>query len=178
MFKRIVFLVISGLFIMGCESSSESKTVYQEVLSYKTPCIGVEQMLCLTSTNATTGNIELFYGAIEGFEFVWGHSYQLNVLEIKIANPPADGANIKYRLENVISSQEDEVGTRYEYVLVELLENTFTQEAGNYYFLNQPFECHVAVDCDSLVNINNSGGLVNIYFGYLGGGKISLLHWD
>jgi len=63
----------------------------------------------------------------------------------------------------------------YEYKLIALLEDTFSKYAGVYYFLYQPFECGTEGDCDDLLALNKSGGLVNLFFEYIGDGKISLI---
>ena len=96
----------------------------------------------------------------------------------EIENPPADRASYKYELVEVISDIEDIAEYSYEYKRVELLNNTFTKEDDIYYFLGQPFECQVNTDCDGLVNLNNSGGLVNLLFEYLGNGQIVLVQWS
>ena len=97
----------------------------------------------------------------------------------ELSNPPADGSSLKYELQQIVSDDEDTIGTNYEYELVELLDSTFTKDLdGKYYFLEQPFTCSTTVDCDTLVNLNNSGGLVNVTFEYSGNGKIVLTQWN
>lgn len=144
-----------------------------EFLSYKAPCYGISQRLCLI----TTSN-EFFYDPIEGFDFVWGHAYELSLIETAIENPLADASSLQYELEEIISDSEDSVGEMYEYERVELLDFTFTKESGVYYFLGQSFSCQENVDCDGLISMNNSGGSVNVVFEYVGNGEISLVQWN
>jgi len=142
-------------------------------LSFKAPCFSLFQQLCLQQG----GNLN-FFDPIEGFDFVWGHAYELSVKVSTIDNPLADGSSFKYELAETISDSEDSVGSRYEYERVELLDFTFTNESGVYYFLGQPFICDASVDCDGLISINNSGGLVNVVFEYIGDGEIQLVQWN
>lgn len=171
-------MLISCTFLTSCDDSTESKTEELEVLSYRTPCFRMFQTLCFVTKNSDKGVEESFSNTIEGFNFIWGHTYQLSLKVSDIKNPPADGSSVKYELKAIISDTEDSIGTNYEYKLVELLDRTFTKESDTYYFLGQSFECQVGVDCDGLVNLNNSGGLVNLVFEYIGNGKISLVQWN
>ncbi|MGS0497134.1 DUF4377 domain-containing protein [Pseudoalteromonas mariniglutinosa] len=174
---RIVILLITCLLIISCDDDNDTSSLDTKTFaSHKTPCVGVSQQLCLIIQDDDVGSY--FYDSIEGFDFVWGHTYQLSLKITDIINPPADASSLQYSIENVISDIEDNVGTRYEYSLVELLEWTFTKESGVYYFLGQPFECQTGVDCDGLVNLNNSGGLVNVTFEYIGDGQITLVQWN
>jgi hypothetical protein len=178
MHARIVILLISCLFIISCDDSETINTESMDLLSYKTPCQGITQLLCLVTHDSDNDVNSFFYDSIEEFNFVWGHTYQLSVKITEISNPPADGSSLKYELKEIISDIEDNIETSYNYELVELLDFTLTMESNVYYFLGQPFECKVDVDCDSLVNLNNSGGLINVYFEYIGEGKIMLVEWN
>lgn len=142
-------------------------------LSYKAPCYGIIQRLCLV-----TGGNEFFYEPIDGFDFVWGHTYELSLIETTLENPPQDASSSQYELEKIISDSEDSIGNKYEYERVVLLDYTFTKESGVYYFLGQSFSCQENVDCDGLVSINNSGGSVNVIFEYIGNGEILLVQWN
>lgn len=179
MSTRIVFLLLSSLFVMSCGDSNESKNESIELLSYKAPCFGVAQKLCLIEYDRSNASQSYFYDSIDGFDFVWGHRYQLSVKVTELSNPPTDGSSLKYELQQIVSDIEDAIGTNYEYELVELLDNTFTKDPdGKYYFLEQPFMCDASVDCDALVNLNDSGGLVNVTFEYSGNGEITLIQWN
>lgn len=45
----------------------------------------------------------LAFGGIEGFDYVHGHEYELEVRKTTLANPPADASNITYVLIKIIS---------------------------------------------------------------------------
>ncbi len=180
MFERIIVLLLISFLVASCSdnnSSSESTTETLILLSKKVPCFGVSQRLCNVALN-TDGIEELFFDPVNGFGFMWGHSYKLLVNVSNVDDPPEDGSTLKYDLKEINSNIEDSIGTGYRYELVELLNNTFTSEGDVYYFLGQPFECSNSIDCNGLISLNNSGGLVNVTFNYLGDGKIMLNQWD
>ncbi|MDX1391545.1 MAG: DUF4377 domain-containing protein [Rheinheimera sp.] len=163
-------------FVIAACNDDDSKTETIELLSYKNPCVFMTQSLC--NVEKTASDIGNFYSEINGFDFLWGHSYKLAVRVTKVGNPAADAPDRVYDLIKVLQHSEDSIGTRYEYPLVELLFLTFTKETDKYYFLGHPFECAAGVDCDALVSLNNTGGLVNVVFEYIGNGKIALVYWD
>ena len=193
MLKRIFIILISLIFTTACEKGNNTKTEEMTILSYKTPCSGLRQRLCYLVKSNNADETTLFYNSIENFEFSWGHTYQISVLVTEIKNPPADASSVKYQLKQLVSDVEDDIGQTYKYELVELLDQTLTQDLDNqhldnqnlnnqdskiYYFLFQPFECSAEIDCDGLVNMNNTGGLVNVTFEYLGEGKVILTDWN
>jgi hypothetical protein len=180
MFNGIALLLICILIVScGGNSPSEIEEIEEiEFMSHKYPCFGMFQRLCLITINADADADGNFYNSIEGFNFVWGHSYNLSAIATEIKNPPADGSSIEYVLKEITSDIEDDIGTTYEYRLIELLDNTFTKEANVYYFLGQPFECLPDAKCDTLIGLNNSGGLVNVDFEYRGNGAIMLTQWN
>ena len=61
---RIVILLISCFFIISCDDSEKSKTKNVEFFSYKTPCTGVFQKLCLVTHNTDKDVNEFFYDSI------------------------------------------------------------------------------------------------------------------
>lgn len=185
MFTRIAVSVIFSGFLASCSSDSDTGSADNmnggtdsdfesiEILSFKLPCFGVSQRLCLQ-----TGDNGFFYDSIEGFDFVWGHTYELSVEVSEVEEVEEDASSLRYELSEVVSDAEDSIGTTYDYERVSMLESTFTREADVYQFLAQPFTCAVDVDCDGLVNLNNSGGMVNVTFEYIGNGEISLVQWN
>lgn len=173
---RSVTYAIVSILLVSCGSSDDSSTEELSLLSYKQPCFTVGQGLCNIEKSADGQS--LFYNQIDGFSYIWGHRYDLKVRISVNSNLVADGSSHRYELIQVLSDTEDAVGTEYKYNLVELMDNTFVKRDGEYYFLEQPFACAAAVNCDALVDLNNSGGLVNLEFEYIGQGKISLKSWN
>lgn len=66
-------------------------------------CTGVGPMECLQVSYTEDGQPELFYSPIEGFEFVEGTTYVIDVRVSEVASPPADGSSLKYALVEVVS---------------------------------------------------------------------------
>lgn len=166
--------------LAGCGESDESterKTF--SIQSQKVICEGVSQQLCLS----VSGQNDLtaffpFYENIDGFTYQWGHSYALTVEVSKIENPPADRSEKRYTLVSVSSDYTDNSGTQYSYSEVELKQNTFTKNSQGYVFLGQPFTCTQTYECDILVSMSGSGGILDVLiFSYIGDGKIQLESW-
>lgn len=72
-----------------------------EVAPTKVDCVGVAPMKCL-QVREVGGTWKNFYSAIEGFEFVEGYRYRLQVNVEKVANAPADASNLRYKLVRVL----------------------------------------------------------------------------
>lgn len=66
-------------------------------------CTGVGPMECMQVAYTEDGEPELFYSGIEGFEFVEGTSYVIDVQVSEVASPPADGSSLSYTLVQVVS---------------------------------------------------------------------------
>ena len=66
-------------------------------------CTGVGPMECMQVSYTEDGAPELFYSAIEGFEFVEGTSYVIDVQVTDVPSPPADGSSLAYSLVEVVS---------------------------------------------------------------------------
>lgn len=82
----------------------ETKTLW--VGHYRVDCVGVGQQKCLLVREYEFDDWQLYYGRIEGFDFVEGYAYQLLVVEERIDNPPADGSSIRYKLIEVVDRLE------------------------------------------------------------------------
>ena len=75
--------------------------VILEVAPTKADCVGVAPMKCLL-VRQNGGDWRNFYAPIEGFDWVEGSRYRLQVKVSKIANPPADASSIRYQLVRVL----------------------------------------------------------------------------
>lgn len=170
--------------IAACGSDSGQKSTEgrrQEtfhVVSYRTPCMGVAQRLCLMLEETATGSRSFFYDNIQGFEFIWGHTYELVVNVSPVENPLADGSSSRYELVNITSDIEDSMESTYSFERVDMLEATITKQADRYYFLGQAFTCAREVNCDDLVLLSTTGGMVDLVFSYTGNGQIQLDQWQ
>ncbi|MCU7371041.1 hypothetical protein PEC18_09205 [Paucibacter sp. O1-1] len=107
-----------------------------------------------------------------------GYTYELTVEVNEDGSPSADASSKQYSLVSINSSVEDELGVEYVIDNVELLDSTIHMNDGEYFFLSQSFECEDTALCESLLNMNNSGGIVTITFKYMGNGVINLISWN
>lgn len=69
-------------------------------------CQGEAPMKCLQVRAAESEEWRNLYAPIEGFEHEAGHAYELRVEVTQVANPPADGSSLRYRLLEVVSKQK------------------------------------------------------------------------
>jgi Domain of unknown function (DUF4377) len=86
-----------------------------EVSHYKQPCKTLVTAFCLVSRKSEAHPWRL-QDWIDGFTPVWGVSARLRVRVRRIANPPADGSSMEYRLEEVLSTTPAPPGTEFELV--------------------------------------------------------------
>lgn len=76
------------------------KTIW--VAHFRADCVGVGPRKCLLVKEEQFSPWELYYGEIEGFEYLEGYAYHLRVSEERVADPSADGSAIRLRLLEVI----------------------------------------------------------------------------
>jgi hypothetical protein len=86
-----------------------------EVGHHKQPCRTLVTAFCLVSRRSEAHPWRL-QDWIDGFMPVWGMSARLRVQVRQIANPPADGSSLEYRLEEVLSTTPAPPGTEFELV--------------------------------------------------------------
>lgn len=84
-------------------SDGTEKTLF--VAAERKPCTGVAPMECLQVREAADRPWQYFYSEIEGFTHEPGYTYELRVLEQKVAAPPADGSSLHWRLLRVVSKR-------------------------------------------------------------------------
>lgn len=102
----LTVVVLSGA--CGSSDASSSTGSAEEVVRMwiepeLAECTGVGPMECLQVSYTDGGETELFYSTIEGFEFVEGTSYVIDVKVTTVASPPADGSSLAYSLVGVVS---------------------------------------------------------------------------
>jgi hypothetical protein len=71
-------------------------------------CEGEGPMKCMRVRASEAEDWTLFYDSIEGFDYQEGQRYQLRVEVRDVANPPADGSSLRYRLLEVVSKTKAE----------------------------------------------------------------------
>ena len=65
-------------------------------------CIGEARQKCMQVADAEDGEYLYFYDAIEGFTFVEGTSYVIDVRIDEVEDPPADGSSLAYTLLQIV----------------------------------------------------------------------------
>lgn len=97
-------LLGSLLLATGCAGIlTPEDTLVMEVAEARVPCTGVGPMECLLVRSGQDPEPRLFYGEIEGFNFQEGYRHSLVVARRTVANPPADGSSLAYRLKRIES---------------------------------------------------------------------------
>ncbi len=157
------------------------------VASSKAVCQGVMQQLCL-QVRASNGQgadeqrssgegYEFLYDGIAGFEFIWGHSYQLQIAMEPQKGAPQDAATMERRLVKVRGDKEDPAGAEYTYSGIALNPYTVTFDQGQYRFLGQAFVCRDQKSCKALAKAHKTSPQADLVFSYLGNGDIELVSW-
>ena len=67
-------------------------------------CVGVAPQKCMQWKATPEGEYRLFYGDVQGFNYVPGYEYEIKVRVEPVANPPADAPAYSYSLVDVVSS--------------------------------------------------------------------------
>ncbi len=98
--KQLNFILILFM-VLSCNSTRKSVTL--TVASQQVDCQGEGIQKCLLIKREKQKDWEYFYNEIEGFTYESGFEYVLEIEEESIANPPADGSSIKYKLVKQIS---------------------------------------------------------------------------
>ncbi|MEX1221540.1 MAG: DUF4377 domain-containing protein [Idiomarina sp.] len=179
---RSLSLALITTYLLGCGSSDDSTeytvTVAPQPVYYG---LGLQFTPPIVGLGTTQEGQTIFAERIIGFDHEFGTSYELRVLEKEVDTEGyADASSVSIELIEIISSQADPVGTNYVYSEVELSGSPFYNKTeGVYGFYQYEFLCADNVDCDGLVDISDSGGLVEIEFEYTGGDvPVTLVRWN
>jgi len=186
--KNNVFTLVYfslSIFLIGCNlSSSNSSSNNNATAEYQfterlTLYTGGKPMMCSVTTNDYSGTAGLCHrdlfdvngktittqSSIGDFKLKMGVSYELVVDRYDYIEPDEDSSSYFLKLVEVKSEQQDELGSRYSYEDLHLYSDIFYKVAegvfgsGHYQFL-----CGPKTDCDTLVNMANSGGIINVEF--------------
>lgn len=168
--------------IVGCDlGSSENEKITVTVDSTPQLCPPTLDYatLCNPSMVDSFGEYHAI-NAIIDFEYSFGTEYELLLEVIEIDNPPADTYGAEYRVLRTIREEQDPVGTTYLYEQVSLTNNAFVFVREGVYAL-PPYEvlCAEDVDCDTLVDMANSGGVISVELTMTGGETpITVTNWN
>lgn len=132
------FIITMLLFLASCASQKELTTNSYNmwVKGVKVDCTGVGPMKCFQvqkSDKIIPGKWQIFYGNIEGFQFIGGNLYKIRVSEQKIPKMevPADGSSLKYKLVEVLESLPDPIFELHDIWVLDAIENKSIQSPGN-----------------------------------------------
>ncbi|MCS5489060.1 DUF4377 domain-containing protein [Algoriphagus limi] len=109
--KNLLFLAISFLLLIACQSQPEGTVETWWINSAKVECTGVGPQTCyqiFKGEELDRQNWQLFYDQIEGFDYEPGNLYKIKVLVSDKAEPiPADASSKVYKLLELIQKLTD-----------------------------------------------------------------------
>lgn len=110
--KAIILLLISTVLgTVSCDNQTDENTEVWWINSSKTDCVGVGPMSCLQiqkGNEIESGNWELFYSEIQGFDYEPGNIYQIKVKVRDKTDPiPADASSKEYELVEILGKEMD-----------------------------------------------------------------------
>jgi|TARA_B110000285_G_scaffold185695_1_gene210736 hypothetical protein len=106
-FKKILILLFIS--IQACSEDTPEENVIRtkiRVNFYTELCTGIILQQCyLIQENDNIGgnDWQLFYDLIEGFDYVPGYIYDLDVSINEVDDPPADTSSLRYTLNRILS---------------------------------------------------------------------------
>lgn len=112
-------MLLAGMLMVSCslDNDGEPKDVVKEIMMSVSHETGITYNLFDTNAEypiecmlvkevGGDGRWQpLTFGAIEGFTYEKGHSYELRVRKTILANPPADGSNCRYKLIKILDDR-------------------------------------------------------------------------
>jgi len=164
--NKILLASICTLFLSACGGSSDDTIVYAVSVPSQPEYFDTavfNDTLPLNAKATGKDGPDTRANGIAGFSHRFGTQYEL---EISRTETEINGTYAPvYRLISVISEKRDEVGTVYTFPNVHLYSRPiYIDASGKYRFSPYEFLCAENIDCDALVNIADSGGIVSIEF--------------
>jgi hypothetical protein len=101
--RRLTLAALLGAAACSSSTAPAERVVRLEIAERRVPCVGVGPRECLQVRPQPDAPWQLFYDHIEGFTYEPGFRYVLSVARRGVANPPADGSSLAYRLLRVVS---------------------------------------------------------------------------
>lgn len=80
---------------------------------YRDPCHGSFPQLCYRLATATSTQVSWMYDGVEGFDYQWGHGYELAVHTVRVPDPPQDGSSIRIILDRIVSDTPVAPGSHF-----------------------------------------------------------------
>lgn len=104
--RKLILALFAFFMIVSC--SGKKDTILLTVASKQADCMGVAPQKCLLIKSKEDPDWTFFYSNIEGFNYVPGYEYVLEVKKEKIDNPPADRSAFVYKLVKEVSKTAKE----------------------------------------------------------------------
>lgn len=101
--KIILTICILNLFISSVLSQSKYDTLY--IANHKASCVGVAPQECFLIKNSEDEEWKFHYSNIEGFDFIPGNEYIIEVEKLYVATQAADAPSFYYNLINILKSE-------------------------------------------------------------------------
>jgi hypothetical protein len=117
---RYFFVWLALLALVACSGTSptqSAKAMKWKIDHYKVPCVGEGIFLCYLLTREG-GEREYFYDEIEGFDYEWGYTYEIEVVQSPVKQPMADASSFSYHLKQQLSKEKVSPETTFELPLV------------------------------------------------------------
>jgi hypothetical protein len=113
--KNLIFFVILCL-AAACASDDSGKETRMRISHYQQPVffMGPYFNYVVQEERLIGSDTWDAYGAVDGFTYEWGYTYDIIVKKEKIKNPPADGSSIKTTLVNIVSKNKVPEQTLFE----------------------------------------------------------------
>ena len=155
-FTHILVTLSALTLLTAC--GGEMNTV--QVESYKVPCFGLVNGMCLLTQTAQEEVPSVNYDGIYGFTHEWGKTYEIVTETTHLSDPPMDGSSIQVDLIEIVKEELVPAGTTFSFVIspdqykegyAPHVQQISTDDNTQWRTLDQqPFSCTGAV-CESLV---------------------------
>lgn len=101
--KKLIYLALLIFTVLFVSCNSSKRITRYTVASETRNCVGVGPQKCLLVKKGNQSDWEFFYSNIEGFNYVEGNEYVIDVKTEKRENVPADASSLKFILIKEIS---------------------------------------------------------------------------
>jgi hypothetical protein len=105
--KKLFLFILISFFIIGCKKNDDYEVKTFIVAPQKgtyNSWTGLPASSVMVKENVNE-SYRILGQEIEGFDYVAGFEYTIQVKKYTIANPPADGSNLRYVLIRIISKK-------------------------------------------------------------------------
>lgn len=102
-FKTTMAAVL-GFFLWA--ANSQAATIRMTIKEEQADCTGVAPQKCFQVKYKNSKDWEFFYSSIEGFEYMPGYRYVIDVKRTKRKNVPADASAYTYKLKRIVKKEK------------------------------------------------------------------------